>query len=235
MTRELRWLLSLVMLVGIPADLEAQDLYARCPKIPDICQSIGQAGIVFSGKVVSITPTMPNSPEHSLPMARLEVLERFVGTRQKTQFLDVVPEFAHVAYPFEVGRSYLVYISALGAGRLETSRCSRTQPLESAGDDLKELRALPNSPLTGRLGVPVRGAIDELVKGLTLTASGPAGDFTATLGHGLTVIFPALPPGKYVIYRDENEPRDQMVLATVIGHGCVESPLLSLWKRVKPQ
>lgn len=84
---------------------------------------------------------------------RFQMIERWRGTVPDTGTVTVFTRsLSHCGYPFKEGREYLIYGTRSEDGRLTTSSCSRTAPLERAAEDLNYARdALKGISPSGRI------------------------------------------------------------------------------------
>jgi len=95
---------------------------------------LDQAKAVFSGKVVS----MKKAPGMTQRVT-LKMLKSWKGPRKRQMVITVSIDPAECGFEFKQGHKYLVYALSGEAGRLTTTLCSRTTPLELADRDLQEL------------------------------------------------------------------------------------------------
>jgi hypothetical protein len=108
---------------------------------------------LFVGQVIEIANReKPEAePTHlfnfSPLLVRFRVQERFRGATDSVVEVSTGRGGGDCGYPFKVGDIYLVYASRnKDNGILYTGICSRTRPLEKAGEDMDFLRSLPNQP-----------------------------------------------------------------------------------------
>jgi hypothetical protein len=90
-----------------------------------------RAAAVFAGEVRSV-----KTEGHNL-IVEIKVEKVWKGAITRTVVVQTANSGAACGYSFAEGKKYLVY--AHGKGSLSVSLCSRTKPLESASEDLKEL------------------------------------------------------------------------------------------------
>lgn len=104
--------------------------------------------------------------------------------------LEIISEEsgAGCGYPFQSGRSYLVYADFADDGSLGVSLCSITRPIESAGEALS---------LLGK-GVPPEGVSQEVVaaseqgQGCSIAALGASGGRLASVVSSVLLLGAAL-------------------------------------------
>ncbi|HEX8694280.1 MAG TPA: hypothetical protein VF746_17800 [Longimicrobium sp.] len=72
----------------------------------------------------------------------VRVVERWKGAEAATVVVRTGMGGGDCGYPFERGREYLIYTRAAQNSELATGICTRTNRIEHAGEDLRELRAL---------------------------------------------------------------------------------------------
>lgn len=109
-----------------------------------VADGLRDADAVFTGTVSGLTDTE----------ATLLVGARFKGEIGRAVTLPT-GDGPDCGYPFEAGRSYLVYARVDGdAGRFRTSICERTAPLAEAQADMVQLVFL-STPQRAASGLPV--------------------------------------------------------------------------------
>jgi len=133
-----------------PALACAVDL-CRCAPLPSPVEAQSRSSTVFVGEVLSISDsswTTTGATSADTAWRTIAVRSRLVRLRLVRTLkgsLDATPAvFAgpgNCAFPFELGRQYLVYATS-DSGRLHTTSCSRTRPLDRAGEDLAALAPL---------------------------------------------------------------------------------------------
>lgn len=117
------------------------------------CQAFGQSEAVFLGKVSAINEGFYNLPPGRAMGRRVtfDVLESFRGTGDLRIKLVTGIGGGDCGYPFKAGGVYLVYAYGNAYSTLETNICTRTAPVERAGDDLTFLRSLSAKGPEGRV------------------------------------------------------------------------------------
>ncbi len=141
MTGKMRILLSLVLTISM-LTIETGPAYAcSCviPGPPD--EELANSSAVFSGKVVNLAePFSGFGPVSSADPIKVtfQVDKVWKGSVSQTTTISTARSSASCGYTFEKGGEYIVY--AYGTENdLSVSLCSRTQPLDTAQDDLAVL------------------------------------------------------------------------------------------------
>lgn len=125
---------------------------ASCPGImpQSACVDFWRYEYVFSATVLSSEPkpysttdAVPYWQQHAGLTAILRIDELFRGSALGT---EVSIEMGDCYYPFEQGRSYLVYADKRGGKLYQRRNMSRTLLLSDAAEDLKYIRSLPSAP-----------------------------------------------------------------------------------------
>lgn len=109
-------------------------------------QAWERSPVVLHGSVEIAIPNSAITPQ----ILAVQVEESFKGSRKGELFFLLQP--GHDCAPkFKTGECVLLYLNRSSAGLWEAFGCGRTQPLESAVDDLRFLHALPGSAGKNRL------------------------------------------------------------------------------------
>jgi len=111
-----------------------------CAPPPSAAQSLGQAGAVFSGKVLQVKRVKGGNGQDGQVEVVFAVDASWKGAERRVMSVFTASNSAACGYGFRRGRTYLVY-AAESEGRLATTICSRTKLLRDAQEDLKELGA----------------------------------------------------------------------------------------------
>jgi hypothetical protein len=124
-------LLAFCGCAGIVVPAVQQVFACEClqPKRPS--EELNRAAAVFSGEVGDI-----KIEEHRF-VVEIKVEKVWKGEIPKTIFVQTSKGEYDSGYSFAVGRKYLIYV--YGGEPFTVNYCSRTKPLESASEDLKEL------------------------------------------------------------------------------------------------
>lgn len=119
--------------------------YALNPGVAGACscaeetinEALGRSGAVFEGRVVSVDSesTQPDAKN----LVTLRVVRSWKGMNEQTVTVETAASDSVCGYRFEVGKRYLVYATRDDDDELAVSLCSRTQPIEKAGEDLGAL------------------------------------------------------------------------------------------------
>jgi hypothetical protein len=165
--------------------------------------------VVFEGTVVAIEqelgpPFVPGGEQRPIRKVLLRDLKDWIGAPETVITTEIAEETC--GYPFEVGRRYLIDADRNpDTGRLRTSRCSLTRPIEQAGEVLTYLSSLSQPSAGGtvsgevrlssgssRMGDPARTPI----AGVRIILNGPR-PASALTGPEGTFSFADVPPGAY--------------------------------------
>lgn len=159
-----------------------------CAEPPPPLEALEGAAAVFSGTVVSFETyefevDFGSGRTESFWSVEFEVDTVWEGSATTTTFVYVWHGPACGYGNFEVGEDFLIYADerdfpGVDADTLFVSACSRTRPLERAGDDLAALGEgrLPEDGVAG--ADPASGASDEPPRGPTLADTGHGPAFT---------------------------------------------------------
>lgn len=140
--------------------LVAAHLWAAPACLPDRCscrppppprEALAHADAVFAGRVVAVVEHSGEDPGHpGGPHLAVRIVPsaRWKGAAADTVTVRTADNSAACGFPFQVGEEYLVYASGMDSLRVYT--CSRTAPLERAGEDVEAL----GTP--GGVRIPVR-------------------------------------------------------------------------------
>jgi hypothetical protein len=159
----------------------------------------------FSPRRTSRAPTDPPLPA---PIVRvtLSVSERFRGVAGDS--VVVQTDTSDCAYPFEVGREYLVFANEF-RGNLTVNKCTATRPAKMAVTTIQQLRALRDGTalpdLFGFVGTHPADSSEsgweqvQPVPGLTVTARSGLGDYRTQTAADGSYAFRGLPAGPYQV------------------------------------
>jgi hypothetical protein len=191
-----------------------------------------RASAVFTGRVIAVERASPRSRGHRI---RVRPIQKFRGAFDASdgEIAIVTPDVCR--YPFKAGRVYFIYATQSFDGHLTTTSCSRTRPIEDAGDELIYARlAMSGSAPPGRIVGEVRHASADdparaPVPGVRV-ALAPIGSITAittnTDAHG-RYAFEVAAGGSYRL--DVSAPASMYLLLPLRAidladsHACVES------------
>jgi len=202
-----RWLLPVLLLLQVcVADVANA---CTCPPRSAGCgppADFWHADGVFTGRVLSVDRADGVNPaEGRQRRVRVRVAERFRGSSPAPGGVAIVFTPARCGYPFKVGADYVIYTTAGEDGRLMTTLCSRTVPLDRAGADLAYGRlvasgAAPRGVVVGDVRyAPEHDPRRTPVAGVAVTAIGSASQVTSvTDARGrYTIELPAA--GRYAL------------------------------------
>lgn len=113
--------------------------FCRCVDPPSVAQARAQAAGVFTGTVVSVGSGTLDVGDHLYPTHQAVMRVHSVWKGVASGTVVVVTSTSMCGFPFEPGKTYLVYASPTGDTPLTTSICARTKPLDRADADLHEL------------------------------------------------------------------------------------------------
>jgi len=83
-------------------------------------------------------------------LAKFSLVKIWKGDRSAVSEIYTGANSAICGYEFQVGETYVIYAYKGDNGRLHTNICTRTAPVEAAGEDLKYLQSLSYYPLSIR-------------------------------------------------------------------------------------
>ena len=181
-----RLLLPLVLALLAARQAEA----CECPGTGPPCQAAWNADAVFVGTVRSLDrlPHDEAGRPYETILVRFDVEQGFVNAAPGMLELRTAAHGTACGYHFTAGKRYLVYARKTPHGSWSAGSCSRTRPIEQAGDDLQYFTALPE-PTGGRVFGSVRHrqrdpyenrAVDYgPLEGLTVSAAGAGFYFEA--------------------------------------------------------
>jgi hypothetical protein len=138
--------LRIVILIGFVVLAARRDSFACSCGITNPCQAAGYADSIFSGTVSSVEMVADSNPQEFV--VRINVDQAFVNAPRPTAIL--IMDVSSCTYSFKVGQPYLVYADNK-SGKLTTSSCSRTRPLNEATEDLRYLSTMSRAANLGRI------------------------------------------------------------------------------------
>lgn len=179
------------------------------------CAAYWEARAVFSGVVTEVAESGVRGGRgesvgpFTYKLVRFKVDDWFRGGRSRAaQVLTGPGNGADCGYRFVPGRRYLVYAEEGRDGRLYTSACEATKPLEKAGADLSFIRGLATAPpLAAIYGNVEFGGRDfkdssfrpEPAAGLRVLVEGGGRRLEALTDARGDFAFEGLPPGSYSV------------------------------------
>jgi carboxypeptidase family protein len=205
-------ILAALLLALVAAERSASA--CECVATGQACSDYWKASAVFLGRVDSVTRDAAKPGARTWPLKRVvfTVIESYRGVTTTSVRVETGAGGGDCGYPFQEGRTYLVYAASRdGGGVLTTSICSRTRPAEDADADVGYARAVASGH------GPVSRIVGDIRKG-TRTLGGPSnpdgeplagvevrfqrdGVLTAratTDEHG-SFVLEGLPPGRYAV------------------------------------
>ena len=183
--------LALIVLMVVPQVSNA----FRCQPPPPPARARAAAAAVFEGKVVSIVATKDGKYNR----VTFQLNRSYKGKASGESVVLTPSNIGPAGYPFEKGKSYLVYALKGNLG-LFTNVCTRTKPVDQAEEEILLFKTTAASPQDGIPPIPtpnggVKVAMSKIDKaGKT--------DVTKQLQQVLDSLAPAggtleLPAGKY--------------------------------------
>ncbi|MDT7604437.1 MAG: hypothetical protein QOF61_2434, partial [Acidobacteriota bacterium] len=214
-----------------------------CSCVPErpTCEAFGSATAIFVGKVVGAKEQREIKDENGVKRIfdvgeiYFQQEESFLGVKTPRVTIHSGTGGGDCGYWFERGKRYLVYAYGDSPKSLGTNICSRTRPLDAAGEDLTFLRGLPRQGGGVRIyGQVVEALQDPSMKnwrtphplaGVVIKAEGHRNYEAATDAEGKYELT-GLEPGKYKVrallpdyyYSDEYSVRER----EVNDRGCAE-------------
>jgi hypothetical protein len=187
----------LVFLFGLPRDAAACDCFARSAP----CAAVPRTAAVFVGKVERASATEVTF-----------AIERHVRGTGNASTITLTQRHSNCAYLFTAGERYVVYAHRDEAGHLQTSICTRTKPVDLAGDDLAYFDELLRPAAGARVDGRIRHVDHEFADGRgvdygpladrTVTLSGPAARREMRTDRDGRFDFRGLPRGTYELRID---------------------------------
>jgi hypothetical protein len=130
------FLIAVILFLAIPAS-PAQACSCLMPGPPQ--EEMEQAAAVFAGSVVNLQEPSSWTVSSADPVyVTFQVTRIWKGPLENSLVVETARDSASCGYEFEPARDYLVYAYA-GENGLQVSLCSRTIPLDAAGEDLAAL------------------------------------------------------------------------------------------------
>jgi len=129
------WPCTLIATLVMTASADA----CRCRPSPPPAEALAAASAVLVGKVIKLERN-----DHGV-LATIEVDRAWKGVTQKSVIIHTSQGTgADCGYPFQMGKSYLIYTNSPPPGegeqaKLSTNTCTRTCPIDQAADDLKAI------------------------------------------------------------------------------------------------
>ena len=211
MVRRLVGALALTLALGTVGSERAQACSCIGPIVA--CESAWTTDAIFVGKVLHVGPaaaTGDQFPSRQRPV-RFDVTEAFKGVPLGELVVMTGQGGGDCGYAFAEGRTYIVYAHRSAAtGQLGAGICSRTAPVEQAGEDLAYLRGPFVTPAEEG---PIRGTVTRYdpapgpnlpsrrtpFAGADIRLEGYARAWTTTSGEDGAYEF-RVPPGEYRMF-----------------------------------
>lgn len=202
---------AVVFAIMVPTDAAA----CSCLQKSSVCNAIGDAKAVFTGKVIDGNSVermsdMLNAGTKDLTFT-FKVSRGFIGAKaDQTIEVHTGFGFGDCGFPFENGQEYIVYAYQSGDSHvLSTGICTRTTHISRADDDISGIEALSKSKgssITGKItrydrssllgepNVPLAAARVKLIR----TGDGKA--FLTRTNSSGQYAFVGLPAGTYKLF-----------------------------------
>jgi hypothetical protein len=204
-------LFALVLLLLAPRMASACDCGARSVRP---CAAYWDAKAVFKGRVTQVSESgiREGGSERDAPffykLVRFKLEESFRGVRGATVEVLTGRGGSDCGYDFVPGRRYIVYAREGSKGKLTTTTCSATRPLEEAQADLRFIRGLAGAPresaIYGRIQYSGRDLKDDSYRsqpaaGLTVRVRGAGAQLEVLTDEKGTFTVEHLRPGSYSV------------------------------------
>ncbi len=170
----MKLLLSCLSLIVGLVSLSSDATACSCipPRAP--LAELSESDFVFAGEVKSITP---RSGEYGrMLLVRFKVETKWKGDLNSDIVIETADNSAACGYPFKAGKSYLVY-GDIFENVMGTSICTRTNLLENASEDLRDLDAGEEVDSSPKCGGPTNAVALQaflfLFIGMSLLRKGP--------------------------------------------------------------
>lgn len=154
------WLVAVLLLMWVCGAHTAEA--CNCASRSASCGPPGdfwRASAVFTGRVLAVERVSPRSSERRV---RVRLLQRFRGALAAPGGEVLIFTAAVCRYPFKAGQEYFIYAVRQDDGRMTTTICSGTRPLERAASDLTYARGTASGDVTpGRIVGEVRHAAEH--------------------------------------------------------------------------
>jgi hypothetical protein len=178
-----RAILAAVVLLLAP--LADNALACECMASGPPCQAAWEADVVFSGTVRAIEriEVGPGDPAFLSVRVTFDIDRGYVNAPSGVVEVMTGSGGGDCGYRFAIGKRYLVYASKRPPSGLTTGICSRTRPIDEAGEDVKYLNSIPakgtGARVYGRLNEWRRDPAEEQgadygpLEGVTVSVAGP--------------------------------------------------------------
>lgn len=97
-------------------------------------QAKKKSSAVFSGEVLEVV-----TKSDFVNVAKIRIKSKWKGVKDTEAYVSTGRGGGDCGFPFEVGRSYLIYATTAADGTLTTNICDRTKLLSEALQEIKDL------------------------------------------------------------------------------------------------
>src|SRR5262245_29717471 len=199
---------TIIFLVGFTS----QDLACSCRGLGPPCQAYWDSSVVFIGVPLNVSQIEVESDGHKVSkrLFRFRVEEAFRGTEGTELEILTGAWGGDCGIDFRLRTKYLVYGYKQSSARwVETSICTRTQPISDASEDLNYIRSIAKlSPGGSIYGTAQRYTVDlengawkpagPIAGAVVVASSGERRFETMTSGDGHYNLS-GLSPGRYTV------------------------------------
>lgn len=179
------------------APLAQQAFCCSCVRQPEPLVALGRADAVFSGAVVAVRDPHAGEATYSSidPLLySIAVNEVWKGDVGDTTVITTARESCSCGFPFQIGRTYIVYayLPRTGDADWSTHLCTRTRDIERAGEDLEALNAVDTSGTAADADRRLVGAAIDDLRSEDGAVRVKAADALRDMGKELDAAIPAL-------------------------------------------
>jgi hypothetical protein len=195
------------------------------PPAPIIAPAVGptEARRVVANRVAG-NSTVPVRPSRTILIRVGEVLSGVEPSQREIEILTGLGG-GDCGYPFQTGAEYVVYAYKNSDGRLETGICSRTRPLDKAGDDVAYFRSMASAPATGILRVQTGYPGLPGKRDAAIIAEQGVSRYRSTTDAAGEALFANLAAGEYRIHAESDGDLPDDPVVQLHSKGCASLTL----------